>query len=248
MTSSTTGCCKARRRWRDTPRWSRRSFSTPVLDAPRPRYEPMSTSVDKRPFLDNPAHGPPSSSTGPRPRLGPILCSHARRLLQDRLGTPGAPTAPDSNERSGLACGEEQDARLLGRGETPALTRSRYSARSVATRSRSFPCDSRAQRHRRCCSPIHLRKLRGLAPGSATAGEQQGGSEDACRVAAHGRRRRAGRSCVCRGRRRRSSGALAGALTGVMLRARIVVQIQSRKGSLCRGTSRAATSRRVPAS
>src|ERR1039458_6950034 len=28
---------------------------------------------------------PPSSSTGPRPRLGRILCTHARRLLQRTL-------------------------------------------------------------------------------------------------------------------------------------------------------------------
>jgi hypothetical protein len=31
-----------------------RKRSTRVLDAPRPRYEPMSTGVDNRPFLVNP--------------------------------------------------------------------------------------------------------------------------------------------------------------------------------------------------
>ena len=62
------------------------------------------------------------------------------------------------------------------------------------------------------------------------AGEQLGGVEDACWVAAHGRRRRAGRRCVCRGRRSRLSGALAGALTGVGLRARIAVQISIEEG------------------
>jgi hypothetical protein len=54
---------------------------------------------------------PPSSSTGPRPRLGRILCSHARRLLQARATSLNHTRAPEA-----VGCGRICELELAGLG------------------------------------------------------------------------------------------------------------------------------------
>jgi hypothetical protein len=91
---------------------SRREFSTPLgIEC---GLAGRASTNDR--FSSTP-HGRPSSSTGRRPRLGRILCSHARRLLQRthslkeaRPGISDRPKLPGHQRRSLLAT--TRDVRL----------------------------------------------------------------------------------------------------------------------------------------